>query len=59
MKTTDLKSIHGHFPWSEKNDDALQVGEKHVQQEKDYSLKVSNWKYKILFASKWYIQLYV
>lgn len=23
MMTTDLKSAHGHFPWREKNDDAL------------------------------------
>ena len=59
MKTTDFNSTHGHFPWSEKNEDALQVGEKCVQQEKDYSLKVSSWNYKILFASKWYIQIYV
>lgn len=55
--TTDLKSAHGHFPLKRKNDDALTGWWKHVQQEKDYSLKVSSWKYKILFASKWYTDI--
>lgn len=59
MMTTDLK-VHMATSLEEKKMMMpYQVGEKHVQQEKDYSLKVSSWKYKILFASKWYIQIYV